>query len=165
MERWYQPYIRSIKKACGDDFVYTHTEKHPGVDMDTLTITSVGDIEVIMEWYFEEPKMHNQGRIIIRIPKDLNSVLRKRIFGWFIGVHKPTHDEFTLTVEVTDERSETIRRYRVGEGNLLTGMFGNNREDIRLVINRGQVSRSEAIEVVKQLTYELINEGWIGDES
>lgn len=164
MSKWYQPYINSIKKACGEDYVYTHIESQAGNELDTLTVTSVGNIEVIMEWYFEEPKEGNQGRIIIRMAKDLNSLLRKRIFGWYIGIHKQITDEFNLTIQVTNEKSECIRTYRVGESQVLTGLFGNNREDIRLVINRGKVNRAEAIEVVKQITYELINEGWIGDE-
>lgn len=164
MQKWYSQYITSLKQALGSDFVYNLTDKKKSHEMDSLNVTSVGEINTVLECFYEEPTKERQGRVLIRLPKDINSALRKRIFGWYIGLHSKSSEQFNLGIEVKQDKGELIRRYRVGELRLLTGLYGDNRDDITLVINRGKVNRAAAIELVKQITYELTNEGWIGDE-
>lgn len=164
MADWFGQYINSLKQTLGSDYVYNEGLRPKGSEMSQLTVTSVGVIEVILECFFEATNKTTQGRVIIRVPKQLSGSLRKRLFGWYTGIHAKSDPGYHLIVDAQEEKGDLVKRYRIGEYRLLTGLYAQERDDYTLVINRGRVGRTAAIEIVKQVTYELTNDGWIGDE-
>lgn len=85
------------------------------------------------------------------IAKDLDSVLRKKIFGWYIGLHATSNTEVYLTISDSD----THRSYLNKKGDSMAEISLDDSKYYSLFLQQPVVSTQTAREVIRQINIEL----------
>lgn len=85
------------------------------------------------------------------LSKNLDSKLRKKIFGWYIGLHGTSNKEVYLTISDTD----THRIYMNKKGDSMAEIALDDSKYYSLFLQQPVVSTQTAREVIRQINIEL----------
>lgn len=92
----------------------------------------------------------------IKLSKDLSTSLRKSIMGWYVGLFQHKDTVFRLSIVGKADH----RQYISGDRGVMLAEYTKDLPYYLLYRPTSEHTRLLGVEIVKQITYELINEGY-----
>lgn len=92
----------------------------------------------------------------IKLSKDLSKDLRKTIMGWYVGLYQHKDSVFRLAIVGKADH----RQYISGDRGVMLAEYTKGLPYYFLYRPTSEHAKLLGVEIIKQITYELINEGY-----